>query len=605
MAITDKNADLITYWEFDKGILVPELMNHSGGIWKYCLSPGVITFVDDNANTGYYGYTNATMYNINSLTIDGVIYLKVNDLVDLETRDEAFYYDDATTFIYITFTNYENWLQQNIFAGASFSYSNKENSAGNFIGGSYYKELITSISNIKKSKDPLFYGLLKYNVGTVKLLNTEGEFDAWRDKSMYRQPTRLYVGENGGTYAQLVQVGSGVIGEHSRSWSEFSIKIQDSRTVLTNKIPKNRLTTAIYPYLSDSNVDRVIPLAYGSVNNAPCACLNENQGGATFTFMVADTEYNALTSIGVVKVAGVVKSVNSSDTAAGTFVLSSANVDGNFGEVTCSFVAPISNGVEIIKDIMSNYAYTDYIDEYYDLVETAAAVTECNNRSAAVYVKEESDVKKIIEQICVDIDGLFFQKDNGLWTVRTYNPLRTPVTQIYFDEIIKGRSIEGNEDQFLSSVVVKYNKNHGTDSWSQYENTNYENVVFQEYKTLQTKTFETGLTNEASAILKSNSIMEFSQYIEDIVKITVPFKFYTLEIMDFVICDPRRRESETDTLGVWEVIEIAKDFNKFNITLTLKFIELYSLTPSHTFYLVDDSGNYIIDESDNIIVIVE
>jgi len=279
---------------------------------------------------------------------------------------------------------------------------------------------------------------------------------------------------------------------------------------------------------------------------------------------------------------------------AGTFTLTSAQVGGNTDKVTASFVMPYSNGVDIIKDLMKNYAFTDYIDEYYDLTEMAQSVTDCAARNDSLYISEESTVAKAIEKVCIDIDGLFFQHDNGLWTVRIYDSERTPVKTIEFDEILDAPSIEGNEDQFLSSAVIKYNKNNDSGEFYTYENTNYETEVFAEYKALQSKTFETGLTDLTSAQLKSESIMEFSKFIEDIVKIKVGFQFYDLEIMDFVICDPRRRRSEIEDKAIWEIIEISKDFNNYTIQLTLKYISIY--TPVVTLYStrITDDGDYRI-----------
>jgi hypothetical protein len=162
------------------------------------------------------------------------------------------------------------------------------------------------------------------------------------------------------------------------------------------------------------------------------------------------------------------------------------------------------------------------------------------------------------------------------------------------DELIGQPSIDGNEDQFLSSVIIKYFKNIGSVEFYTYENKNYEAEVFAYYKAYQSKTFETGLSDLASAQLKSESIMEFSRNIEDIVKIKVGFQFYDLEIMDFVICDPIRRVSGIDDLKVWEIIDISKDFNNYEIQLTLKYISDY--VPTVTMYdvRVTSDGEYRI-----------
>jgi len=593
--ISDINTKKICLWEYDLPVRQTRLINHSAGIWKWCITPYTVIVTDDNGNTGYYDYNNATLYNIKSLVVDGNIYLKVTDLIDLETQDEAFYFDVATQTLYLTFTLFGTWLQQAIFIGAVVGFSKESDSIGNVFSNNYYKPLIKSVTGIKKSKDPLFYGLLKFNTGTIKLINNEGEFDSWREQRSYRQPTRLLLGEMGDDYADFIRVGSGVIGEHSRSWEDFSIKFEDARTVLTNKLPKNKLALVDYPDLEADTVGQAKPIAYGSINNAKCICLVDPEDEpAVYSFLFVDTEYHIPTSLGVVKVDGVTVTPASVNLAAGTFTLTSAQAADSSSSVTASFVMPISNGVEIIKDLMKNYASTDYIDGYYDLIEVAQAVIDCSARVDSLYIKEESDVKKSIEKVCVDIDGLFFQHDGGLWTVRIYDSERVPVKTIEFDEILDTPSIEGNEEQFLSSCIVNYNKNQDAGTFTAYENTVYEDEVFAEYKALQSKTFETGLTDEASAILKSESIMEFSKYIEDIVKIKVGFQFYDLEIMDFVICDPRRRISGIEHKAVWEVIELSKDFNNYQIQLSLKYVKQY--IPVVTLYStrITDDGEYRI-----------
>lgn len=594
------NTKKICLFECDKPLTFENaFLNYSAGIWQWCVTPGTVIVTDDNGNTGYYGYTNAIIYNIKSLYVDGTYYLRVDELTDLETQDEAFFYNSLNKTLYVTFTDWEPFLAQDVAIGASFGYAKESNSAGTFYSDNYYPPMVTSISGIKKSKDPLFYGLLKFNTGTVKLINLEGDFDDWRERQLYKQPARILLGEDGDDYSSFIQVASGAVGEHSRSWSEFSVKFEDPRTVLSNTLPKNKLDKTTYPNLSDSNVDKKIPVAWGTIRNAPCTCLNEDDESASYySFIFCDTEFNAVSSITEIKVDGEIVSAYSTNLTAGTFVLTAAVCSENLGDVTCSFVAnSITNGVNIIKDIMANYADTPYISEYYDLTEMALAVTAASARNDSLYIKDETKVSAAIEKVCIDIDGLFFQHDSGLWTVRIYDEDREPSAIISFDEILDDPSIDGNEDEFLSSCIIKYNKNQSADSYYTYENKDYEEEVFAEYRALQSKTFETGLVDLASAQAKSESVMAFSKYIEDIVKIKVGFQYYDLEIMDFVICDPRRRRSGTDTLAVWEIIEISKDFNDYKIQLTLKYIKPYTAASVAYSVLVDESGVFIADES--------
>ena len=246
----------IILFEYDKPILQNVFLNYAAGIWKWCISPGTVIVADDNSNTGYYSYTNSIIYNIKSLTVDANLYLQVDNLIDLETQDEAFYYDISTATLYITFTNYEPYLNQDIFLGATLGFTMQNNSAGNYYFDNYYEPLLTSITGIKKSKDPLFYGLLKYNAGTVKFINTSGIFDDWRDRNLYRQPARIMLGNDGDSYSSFIQIASGVIGEHSRSWTDFSIKYEDPRNVLSIKLPKNKLTQSTPHIVTGKQIGR-------------------------------------------------------------------------------------------------------------------------------------------------------------------------------------------------------------------------------------------------------------------------------------------------------------------------------------------------------------
>lgn len=603
MPFLDQSSAKITLYEYDRPVdLTSDLLNYSSGIWSYTITPGDITVTDDNSNTGYYSYNNAIIYNVQSVNVDGFQLLRVDSIADLLTQSGSFYYDGTTTKIYIAFTDYEPPLAKQIYISAvvGFAYNTDTDM---YFEGAYYDPRVSSIFGIKKSKDPLFYGLLKFDSGTVKLINDDGELDDWRDRNLYRQATRLLVGEAGFTYDEYEKVFTGIIGNDSRTWSDISIKVEDVRAGLSAPVPYNTLTQTDYPYLDDSLVDKYIPIAYGSIRNAEAFCLNSEETASYYTFIFCDTEFNNATSLDAVYVDGEAVAVYSTDLSSGTFVLTSAVVNDQFTSVTCDFHgASIENGVDIIKDLMLNYANTTYISELWDTTETAAA--QAISRDTSVYKKEQVKLSKLIEQVCVDIDALFFAHDNGLYTIRIYDADRTPVKTIYSDEWMDEPTIDNNSDEFLSSVIINYNKDQSSDEYYTYEETSYIDEVFDIYKSKQSKTIETGLTTEADAILKAQTIMESSKLVQDIVKRSVKFQHYDLEIMDFVICDPRCRVSGVEVPAIWEVIGIAKDLQNYVVQLTLRYIKSY--TPVVTTYsALTDGTDYITDESGNTIIIAE
>ena len=176
--------------------------------------------------------------------------------------------------------------------------------------------------------------------------------------------------------------------------------------------------------------------------------------------------------------------------------------------------------------------------------------------------------------------------------------------QIYFDEWVYDEpQIDNNSDEFLSSVIIKYNKNQNSNTFYTYEETSYEDTVFDIYKSKQSKTFETGLSTESDAILKAQTIMDSSQLVQDIVTRTTKFQNYDLEIMDFIICDPRCRISDVEVPAVWEIIGISKDLMNYTIQLTLRYIKTYSTTVTSYSALIDENINYIsIDDSYTVMI---
>lgn len=607
MPFTDQSSKKIVLYEYDKPVdMTSDLLNYSAGIWKYTLTPGDITVTDDNGNTGYYSYNNLVFYNVQSVNVDGFQLIPVGSISALYTQSGAFYYDYATTKIYIAFTDYEPPLNKQIYISATvgFAYNTDTNM---YFNGAYYDPRISSIFSIKKSKDPLFYGLLKFESGTVKLINEDGELDDWRTRNLYRQAARILVGESGNTYSQYSKVFTGIIGNDSRTWDSLSVKVEDVRAGLSTPVPYNKFNTTDYPDLADGNVDKMIPIAYGAIRNAPAFCVNEDEAGspATYTFKFCDTEFNNATELTAAYVAKVAVSLSGStiDLTAGTFTLTAAQVNDQFGDVTCDFTgANITNGVDIIKDLMLNYANTTYISALWDTTETAAA--QAISRSTSLYIKDQIKLNKAIEKVCIDIDALFFAKDSGLYSIRIYDAGRTPVKTIYKDEWIDEPQIDNNSDEFLTSCIIKYNKDQSEDEYYTYEETAYIDDAYAIYKSKQSKTIETGLVTEANAILKAQTIMDRSKLVQDVVKRSTKFQNYDLEIMDFVICDPRCRVTGTEVPAVWEVIGINKDLTNFEVQLTLQYIKTY--TPVVTTYsALTDGTDFITDESGNTIIIAE
>jgi hypothetical protein len=600
-------------WEYDKPINSIGFLNYTSGIWQWVISPawdGVKTILDDRGITGFYRDNNIIVYDIRSVSVDGVQYSRVFTYSELQSTESAFLYNISTTKILIHFNNSEPPHKYSEIAFGFVKGFSKGVIGDNkpYYNNIFYEPRVNKVFNISKKKDPLFYGLLKYTTGSVSCFNEDGYFDDWRDRNLYAQASRILIGEKDDAYSAFTLAFQGLIENDYRSWTEFNVKLQDPRKGLTLSIANNLLNKTLYPSLNDSNVDKPKPVKYGKQIKSPCICLNETQTGTTtFTFLLCDTEFNAVDSITTVYVDGTATATASQNLTAGTFTLTmTAGTDQ--ANVTATFQATATkNGVDIIKDLMYRYDDKNYTSTFWDTTETAIA--QAVSRDTSVSVDDDKKLQDVIQQICVDIDGVFFFKDTGVYTIRIYDDARAVTKIIYQDEWISEPEIENNGAEFLSSVIIKYNHNLDNDKYEQYENVNYKATVFDTYKTYKTTTIETNLTSLADAQAKSESIMSISKLVGDIITRSIPY-CTDIEIMDFVAAAPVSRLFTKNGVAIapvynkYEVLGITKNFDKFEIALTLRYIEPYTMPIDETYnVLVDESGNFATDESGNTNII--
>lgn len=592
----------IILWEFDIPVIFPNLLNHEAGIWFWTISPGDILVTDDNGNTGYYSYKNSTIYNVQSLLIDGASYSATTSLADCRITNQSFYYDRGTTKLYIHFDEFEPPLNKIISVGAATGFSwGVMDSA--YYNDDYYEPRVKKIFPIKKNKDPLYYGLLKFITGKVKAINNDGYFDDWKRRNLFAQATRILIGQNGDDYEDLAKIFSGFIEDDSTDHEDFSVTLQDIRAGLTQPIATNYLTLTDYPHLEEGNVNAPKPIAYGNIYNAPCICLNEEETAATYTFLLCDTEFNDVSATGFkVYVDGVDRTSNATLTGAtGTFTLPTAYYDAG-DEVTADFIVSITNGVEIVKDLIHRYDNKPFLASFWDLdeVNTAGALS----RNTSLYIDDDTKLSECIEKVCFDIDALFFAKDDSTYTIRIYDEDRDPIKIIKGDEWISQPSVDNEGSQYLTKAIIQYKKNVNDDEYLQFVNSEYRDSAFSIYKRDKTETFETGLYTEAEAIQKSETILDFSSNIPNVVQRSVSlFDNIDLEIMDFVICSPFTRYGKREDYGVYEIIGLTKDIEKNEIKLTLRYVKDYTMPVDIEYTaLIDEAGNYIIDESGNTIV---
>jgi len=463
------NSYKIILVEIDVPILRDNFINAEAGIWTVRINWDGVTLTDDYGIEGYYPDEIAAINKIASLLVDDVAYMAVESWADLRTQEKSFLFEFGSQEVHIHFDDWHLPLDSVIRLGVVTGYcdmaqvDDEHRVTGSYYDGIYYRPCVKSVPSFKKSKDPLFFGLLAYEGGNISFINTDGYFDDFAEGDVFGQPCRILAGFNDLEYSQFRRVFSGYIEDFTIDRDEFSLSVKDPRKFLSKKLPPNVFSVDDYADMDPDQEDVRKPLAWGTIKNAKCYCLNDEEAApASYTFMFLDTEFHEAHELTEVRVEGVVKVPASTDLAAGTFTLATANYDPG-DEVMADFVGyeddegdPIENAIGVLIDIIYNYGEIAYIGTSYNLGEMEYARSLAPDVGLWIGDGEELTINEAVEKICFACNGIFFNRDDGKWSFCTYRESRTPKRTIHSDEWLEDPKKTYSAKQFLSSCVVKY-----------------------------------------------------------------------------------------------------------------------------------------------------
>lgn len=564
-------------------------INYESGIWYINLMPGDATVTGSDGETGYYRGQNDVHYSIKSVLVDDEFYTGVTSIADLRSTDKSFMFDYGAQELFVHFEDWTYPKQYTVYLGNVLGYSDQvDQERGAYYDNVYYDPRILEVPSLSKSKDPLFFGVLEFQGGNITLNNADGGLDDIVEFDIYGQPIRIYLGFEGYDFSDFQQVFAGYVEDVSWNFQKTKIQIRDPRKKLSKNIPINKFNQTDYPDLNDDDVDKPIPIAYGTIRDAPVIIANKEDGSGPYECYFMDTEFYSAQSLDEVYVDGVPTTPNSIHLSDGYFTLTAGQVkDGDsFLTVTCDFHgANVINGLDVIKDINAKYGDTQYVDTVYNLPEWIYETSLA--RDVGLLIHEEIKIIEVIEKICNALDGIFFMTDLGLFSFRSYRSDRTITKTIHPDEWLEDPEISEPSDEFLSSVIIGYSPKIYAEEYRHHRNNDYESEVYDRYKVYKEETFDTILTNVTDADAKAEAIMARSKQIERIVKRKTGIQNIDLEIMDFVIAEHNRPygfDTFYDrTWSVWEISRIVENLTKGEITLDLRKIRDYDWT--ETFYM--------------------
>lgn len=566
-------------------------INYGPGLWFTRLTPGDQIFSDDNGNIGFWGGKNTTYYNIGSLNVDGELYTEVSSLLLWETTDKSWFYDTDTTDFYIHLDSFSPPEAFTIISpGAILGFTKGvDQLSNNVFENVYYEPRLTSVPNISKKKDPLFFGILQYKGSSYTFRNEDGFFDNFASLDLYGQPLRVKLSFEGLPLSQAKTVYTGRVDDFSNNDIKFVLQARDLRKLLSRKLPINSFDKITYPSIDDELVGVPIPIIFGPVTKVDA--YKASSGNWKF----ADTSLlNIDSGIIVYNPDGSVFSHGGTETD-GTFTGSDTDDELT---VDCSQTT-IYNGLDVISFILENYENISFSALNYDLTEWNNEKPDINN--IGLWLGRENNISsvKVIEQVCVDNQGIFDVLADGRFTFRKKDLDRPSSTTFDFDEKIVFPTSKSKSKEFLSSVKIQYAKNWKTGKYQIFTNLTFEDEVYARYRRYNEISLKTALTTEEEVSALSDFIMETSKFIFPGLSIRTKTQKIELRILDNALYTYRRENGNIMIpRSLYEVLGVDLNLNSFEITTTIRVLKdvtgqlvkqkVFKILPNGEFKLTPD-----------------
>lgn len=513
-----------------------------------------------------------------SFYADNIAITDAGSLTSCYSLPNSFYFDIATQILYFHTTTgnkpTNDYAKFDIGLTKGFS-----NYSGYFGTSIYYDGRVNNVGNLNSKRDPLFFGLMNFEASSTTLINTDGYFDSFGDTDYYGSTVRMYLGSRDLDISKFKQIYEGYVDEYSINTDKFTIKIKDIRSRLTTKIGTKLFNKTDFPYLNDDDVSKTYPLLFGYFTGAKPICTNQDQVTSTYNFVMADTSIGPIAQLSTVYVKNgdfwdiVIPS--NVDLTAGTFTLSSIqytagnevrivgaghNID-NLGGVT-------TNPFSIIRALLLKYTPCVYTNEFFTVTQWDNLRNTYWDYDIQLIIEEQTDLIEIIEKICSSCFGLFWINEQGQYAVQVVDPTLDKNGNIYIDEILSPVTIKVSGKEYISSVIVNYDKNFKNDKYKTYLNESSEAILFNTYRQKVRKEFTPNVGLMSSAYNFANKALAIWGSIGPTYTLTVPLSKYV-----FGIATRIQLEVEPLKYVKCEVMSKSINLNNYTVTFELRYVE--------------------------------
>jgi len=248
------------------------------------------------------------------------------------------------------------------------------------------------------------------------------------------------------------------------------------------------------------------------------------------------------------------------------------------------------NAMDAIVDILYTEYEIPYNSVYYDTYTWDYFTTLAPD--ITINMQESEPAIDVIQNICLSCFGLFIINPDGKYSFNIVRPGDAAKGEIPELDILTSHSITYDSTETLTSTKIGYDKDWTKSEASAYTyltDTSRESAIYSIYKTYNQKTFNTYLITLTDAQIFSDVVLDFSGELRPTLTITVPLKYYMLEVGDMV--DVEIRRPTVNWLGLRKCEIIGKQYKLDNLTIEFT-VKIYS---GQYYYRITTDGYYRSD----------
>lgn len=216
--------------------------NHGAGVWVVNAN-NLYPWIDDTLLTGF----SAQIFpDVGSVLVDGIQLAEATTLLECSDSHGTFYWDGSNIYIHII--GGDSPYTHVMSVGIVFGYSRLGFTPVD--SKVFYPGRLISVPSISQSRDPLYWGKLQYEGGSVQLNNGDGYFDLLgEDYNVYGNQARIEMGFEDMTLADYERLFTGFV---------ESIDIDETGATLSFKDKRKQLTKLIIYTCTDKNAVEAI-----------------------------------------------------------------------------------------------------------------------------------------------------------------------------------------------------------------------------------------------------------------------------------------------------------------------------------------------------------